>query len=112
VTDASITAVAKGPWVRLVLRGEVDMANAAEVEADIRNAISNQVRAVSIDLSDVGYLDSAGLRILFGLATRLPVLQIDLEIIAPIGSPVRRVIELSGLPRVATVSPGPPPPNA
>ena len=105
MTEARIDAVTDGRSVLLMVSGEIDMANAPSVEAEIAGAISNQVRVVTIDLGEVGYLDSAGLRILFGLATRLPILQIDLEVVAPVGSSARRVIDLSGLPRVAVVTP-------
>jgi anti-anti-sigma factor len=105
VSDAWVTVAAKGQSVRLVLGGEIDMANAAAVEGEIDAAITNQVTKVDVDLSDVTYLDSAGLRILFSLATRLPTLQIDLELIAPTGSPAHRVMELSGLHNLVTISP-------
>jgi anti-anti-sigma factor len=105
VTEASVSVHANGDSVRLILSGEIDTANAAAVEDEINEAIPNQVSAVSVDLSDIAYLDSAGLRILFGLATRLPILQIRLEVVAPLASPARRVIELAGLPRLVPVLP-------
>jgi anti-anti-sigma factor len=107
VSDAWVTVSAEGRSVRLVLGGEIDMSNAVAVEDEIDAAISNQVTAVHIDLSDVTYLDSAGLRILFGLASRLPTLQIELELVAPTGSPAHRVMEISGLGNLVTITPAP-----
>ena len=60
-------------------------------------------------MSGVAYLDSAGLRVLYTLATRLDLLQIGLEVEAPVGSVARHVIELSGLASVANLAPQAPP---
>jgi anti-anti-sigma factor len=105
MTDAHVHAVAEGGSVQIVLDGEIDMANATMVETEICDAITNRMDAASIDLSHVTYLDSAGLRVLFGLVDRLSAQQIDLELVAPLTSPARRVIDLSGLAAVATVRP-------
>lgn len=105
MTKAHVQATADGGTVQIVLKGEIDMANAPFVEDEIAAAITNQMTTVSIDLEDVTYVDSAGLRILFSLVDRLPTLQIALELVAPPDSPARRVIELSGLAGVVTVRP-------
>jgi anti-anti-sigma factor len=107
VSDAWVTVADTGRSVRLVLGGEIDMSNAVTVEDQIDAAITNQVTAVCIDLSDVTYLDSAGLRILFGLASRLPTLQIQLELVAPRESPAHRVMEISGLANLVAIIPAP-----
>ena len=82
--------------MRISLSGEIDLANAAAVEDEIREAVSNQPVIVSVDLTDLNYMDSAGVRILFTLASRLQALRITLELIVPPGSSTRRLIELSG----------------
>ena len=58
-----------------------------------------------VDLSGVTYVDSAGLRVLFTLGTRLEALQIRFRLVVPLDSPPRRVIELSGIGSVAAVQP-------
>jgi anti-anti-sigma factor len=83
--------------VRLALAGEIDMDNAREVEQRILGAISNQLTAVTLDISGLEYIDSAGIRVLFTLANRLAILQIALRLVVPERSPVRRVIDLSGM---------------
>ena len=105
MSDARIDAVTDDGLVRIVVRGEVDLHNAGEVDTQMRQAISNQTTAVSIDLADVDYIDSAGLRVLFHLADRLATLQITVELVAPVGSPSRRVIELSGLAALVPLDP-------
>lgn len=105
MTGARVEVAVDGALVRIAVAGDVDLANAESVEGEIVSAISNQAEAASIDLSEVTYLDSAGLRLLFSLRSRLSTLQIDLELVAPVGSPSRRVIELSGLATLVPVRP-------
>jgi len=67
--------------------------------------VANATSEVVVDLGDVGYLDSAGLRVLAGLASRLRQHQITLRVAAPDGTPARRVIELTGLAPVVGLEP-------
>lgn len=83
--------------VRIAIDGELDLANAAVVERQILDAITNQDTEVALDLHGLTYIDSAGLRVLFTLGTRLETLQIALEIVVPTESPIRKMIELSGI---------------
>lgn len=82
---------------RIALAGEIDMDNARLVEQQITGAISNQITAVTLDLGGIDYIDSAGLRVLFTLGSRLSTLQIALRLLVPERSTVRRVIDLSGM---------------
>ena len=103
MTDASMTVGRdSADTARIALFGEIDMANADEVEQQILGAIGNQLTAVTIDLSGLEYIDSAGLRVLFTLGSRLDILQIALRLVVPTGSSIRRVIDLSGI--AATIS--------
>lgn len=105
MTDATVRIAARDDFVRIVLDGEIDLANAHRVGREMMAAITNRTAAAVVDLSGVTYLDSAGLHVLFELTARLPTLQIELELIAPIGSQVRRVMEISGLTTIAVVKP-------
>jgi stage II sporulation protein AA (anti-sigma F factor antagonist) len=91
--------------IRITVRGEIDLSNVAAVEQQMLDAISNQLSEVVVDLSGVTYVDSAGLRVLFTLGTRLEALQIRFRLVVPLDSPPRRVIELSGIGSVAAVQP-------
>ena len=102
-------------YVRFSLAGEIDLENAAVVEDQLLAAITNHTERVSLDLSGVEYLDSAGLRVLFHLVDRLSTLQIEALLVASADSPARRVIELSGLAQLVPLDPpdrtgGPPGP--
>jgi len=106
VTDAHLAVDrARQHAVRIAIDGEIDLANATVVEHQILDAISNQDTEVALDLHDLTYIDSAGLRVLFTLGTRLETLQIALEINVPAESPIRKMIELSGIATAISVRP-------
>lgn len=107
VGEVGVRVAADGGLVEIVLDGEIDLANATEVGQAIADAITNRTSAAVVDLSRVTYMDSAGLQILFELAARLPTLQIALELVAPVGSQVRMVMELCGLTSIVAVRPEP-----
>ena len=66
----------------LVVRGEIDLANAAELDAALTAWPADE--DVTVDLSAVEYLDSAGIKVLFEHARRrrLRVVLADDTIIA------------------------------
>jgi anti-anti-sigma factor len=103
MTVAMVDASAENGSVRISLGGEIDRVNVAAVEEQIRAAVSGQLTAVSVDLAEVTYIDSAGKRLLFDLASHLRESHIVLELIVPFASPIRRLIELSGLQSLAAL---------
>ena len=105
MTAAQVESSTDDGAMRIRLSGEIDLANATAIEDQIRAALTPQPSAVSVDLTDLTYLDSTGMRILYGLASRLHALGIVLELIVPLGCPTRRLIELSGFESIATVRP-------
>jgi anti-anti-sigma factor len=78
------------------LSGEVDAANAHEIGARLRAPLTNHHTALIVDLTEVGYLDSAGINLLFTLADELRGRQQALHVVVPEGSPVRRMLSITG----------------
>jgi anti-anti-sigma factor len=108
VTEASVDVERMADEaIRVALSGEIDLANIDIVGAELLGAISNQLVDVVVDLSDLTYLDSAGLRVLFELGARLETLQIGFRLVVPPHSTVRRAIDLSGIAAIAAIVPGP-----
>jgi anti-anti-sigma factor len=105
VTTANVKVHIDATMVQLAIAGEIDLANAATVEDEVLAAVDNKVTGVVVDLTDLMYIDSSGLRILFLLASRLDVLQITMKVVAPRSSPIRRVVELSGLDALVEMQP-------
>lgn len=77
----------------LVVTGEIDMNNAAE----LREALVSQLKAgecLVIDLTGVTYIDSAGISVLFAHVDTIRVVA---------GPLLDRVLTVSGLPELTTV---------
>jgi anti-anti-sigma factor len=103
MTVAMADADADNGSVRIRLSGDIDRANVGAIEEQIRAAVSGRRTAVSVDLRDVSYIDSAGKRLLFDVASQLQESYIVMELIVPFDSSTRRLIELSGLQSLAAL---------
>lgn len=79
--------------------GEIDLSNADA----LARALDATPGPVVLDLTGVGYLDSAGLNVLFARAPRLRL------VVGPLLAPV---VAVSGLAAVLPVHPAPPPASA
>jgi anti-anti-sigma factor len=87
------------------LRGEVDASNVKEMGERLRSLMSNRSVALVIDLSATTYLDSAGINLLFALAEELRGRQQRLALVVGEGSPIARMITLTGLDQTVAVRP-------
>lgn len=103
MTAMTVDARADNKTVSISLSGEIYRANVTAVERQIRAAVSGRPPGVSVDLTNVTYLDSAGKRLLFELASILQKSRIVLNLIVCFDSPTRGLIELSGLQSLATL---------
>jgi anti-anti-sigma factor len=87
------------------IAGEVDLSNAASLQADITAGVTNDVEVLVLDLSETEYLDSAGIRLVFGLADAVRRRGQALRLVVPDGAPVQRVLELCRVGDVAPLRP-------
>jgi anti-anti-sigma factor len=81
---------------RISLRGELDLANAATAEAQLRKALEANDAPVIIDMSELEFIDSTGIALLVAaLAPNGNTVELRF---VPSNSPaVMRVLELTGL---------------
>jgi len=86
-----------------VITGEVDMSNATTVRQQIAESVTPDEDAVIIDLSELSFIDSAGLHSLIELGTVLMERRQQLLLCLPPGSTIRRAIEIIGLPHAVSV---------
>ena len=82
----------------IAVDGEIDLANAAQLDDAIAAARASAPETVAIDLSSTAYLDSAGLRVLLAHAS-----DCKLVVYAPESSTIAAVLALIGLDKIATV---------
>jgi anti-anti-sigma factor len=100
---ARVEGERQGPICLVRVHGEIDLSNAQEVSSAIGSAMGHEARQLVVDLSDITYLDSSGVALLLRPAARLQARRRQLHLVVPRGSPVRRVLVFTGLPKVIPV---------
>ncbi|MGP6156282.1 MAG: STAS domain-containing protein [Vulcanimicrobiaceae bacterium] len=89
----SFCVVDRGNMGSVVVEGDVDLTNFAELEAMIQSA-ATQAQGVVVDLASCTYLDSSGLGVLI---RRFNVHGDRMRIVLPRNGGARRVFEITGL---------------
>jgi anti-anti-sigma factor len=79
----------------LVIRGEVDICTAPEVERALGEALNQRPERLVLDLGRVDYIDCASLRVLAAAGRALPGR--EKAVIRRPSQAVRRVLELTGM---------------
>jgi anti-anti-sigma factor len=92
----------------ILLSGEIDISNAAQLARALKGSVSNLDKELVLDLSNVSYVDSAGIRVMFELARSLTDHQQRLVLVVPGGSGVRRSLTFGGLLHAVDVVEHPP----
>ncbi|MGH2757988.1 MAG: STAS domain-containing protein [Actinomycetota bacterium] len=82
------------------LAGELDFTDADRVSTELIAATPNDAIGLVLDLSEVRYIDSSGVRMLFDLAGRLDVCRQRLAVALPEESTIRRLIKITKLEEV------------
>jgi anti-anti-sigma factor len=75
---------------------DIDVGNAAGLYREMVDEISHDAVGLVVDLSEVRHIDSAGIRMLNKLASWLAQRRLELRVVVPDASSLRRVLELSG----------------
>jgi anti-anti-sigma factor len=99
--DVQISHAPGAIVARLV--GEIDMSNADDLGASVIGATPNGARGVVLDLSEVEYLDSAGIYVIHGMRASLQARGQNLVLVVPPRSPVHDALRLSGAERPGEV---------
>lgn len=69
-TDFEIKDGLSGPAVTVSIAGELDMSTAQTLSQHVNEHLSNGVTDLTLDLRDVAFMDSSGLRLLIELNNR------------------------------------------
>jgi anti-anti-sigma factor len=72
--------------------GEVDASNVDDLSEELLDTLSNEARAVVLDLSETSYIDSSGISLIFDAAARLRNRRQELRIVVPPRSFVGEVL--------------------
>jgi anti-anti-sigma factor len=79
----------------LRLRGEVDMSVVAALETQLRSSILDAAPGMVLDLTELEYLDSSGLRLVLDLASRLERHGQSLRVVVAEGSLVGNLMAMT-----------------
>jgi anti-anti-sigma factor len=85
------------------LTGELDIAGAEATGRRIAEAVPSSARGVVVDMTELEFIDSSGVSMLFGLARRVGSRRQELRVVAPAGRPVARVLDIVEFDRAAPV---------
>jgi stage II sporulation protein AA (anti-sigma F factor antagonist) len=80
----------------VVVRGEIDMESAAKLERVLDEVIAQGALLVTLDLEQVDFLDSSGLRVILDASNKLSEQQGEL-VLEGASSAVERVLEVTGV---------------
>lgn len=95
----SVTASERDGRTVVVIRGELDLATAPELERVIGERLDAGDDVV-VDLRELGFMDSSGLRVLVAAHTRIGSGDQQFLIVRPPeGSPIARILSIAGLER-------------
>ncbi len=82
--------------------GRVDSSNSQDFERQLQGAIGEEVKAVVIDLAQLAYISSAGLRVVLLVAKTLGQRNVSISLCA-LSDPVLSVFEISGFNRIIRI---------
>ncbi|MGH2832563.1 MAG: STAS domain-containing protein [Solirubrobacteraceae bacterium] len=69
-TDFEVLSETDGETGRLVVIGELDLATVPKVESAVEAMLAGEVQQITIDLAQLSFLDSSGVRLFLQLAQR------------------------------------------
>jgi len=98
-----IVVGSRGQDAVVQIHGEIDISNVDEIEKALDDSFDDGRMRHVIDLSQTRYFDSTGIRLLFSLAARLQARRQELHIVVPEDGITRRVLEVTGVPRIVPV---------
>jgi len=93
----------RGSFFVACLQGDIDAANAGQVRDELAGIADGHVRGLILDLSEVAYLDSAAIEMLFRFSERLRQRRGSLQLVIPHDSNLIRLLDIVGLPSVTPV---------
>jgi anti-anti-sigma factor len=88
--ESEVRNVEGVPVAVVRIAGEVDLANAEELEAAVFTEPCSQCKAIVLNLLEVPFMDSSGLRVLLVAARDVPA---RMGLVLGDGSPVQRLLE-------------------
>jgi anti-anti-sigma factor len=93
----------RGDVVVAGVSGELDVSGAPALGDQLAEAVPTSAHGLVVDFTDLEFIDSSGIAMLFGLARRLASRRQELRVVAPEDEPVARVLDLVDFERAAPI---------
>ena len=101
----TVRAEVQGARVRVVVRGEVDVATASALGTFVRDAMSPGITEQVVDLAEVTFLDSSGVRVLVLASREAAAKGVAFSLLCPkVNSVVSRVLDILHIGSMMTVN--------
>lgn len=84
------------------LMGELDMATAGDLRDELLRLAADGAKLVTVDMSDLSFIDSTGLSVLISALKRLRQQGGDMTLKSP-GPSARKVLEITGLTEIFAI---------
>lgn len=97
----SVNVEQRGDVVIAHVAGELDLASAPRAGETIEEAVPSSARGLVIDFSQLEFIDSSGIAMLFNLARKLGGRRQQLRVVTVPGEPVSRVLDIVEFGRAA-----------
>lgn len=92
----SISSTPKDDGILVAVSGEVDVSNASDLRDELNRVLEGPSASIEVELSQVSYIDSAGIGVLVGAAHRAGELSRTFNVLHPQPN-VSRVLGLLGV---------------
>lgn len=103
--DLTLDQRTHGSWALVEVGGELDLYTAHSFRESVLEAAGDkEPPKVIVDFRGLGFIDSSGLGAIVACLKHLRERGGDLTLVAPEGSGLRRLMDLTGLDRVITLS--------
>jgi anti-anti-sigma factor len=78
------------------LEGEIDLSNVGEIRSALLREMRSDILGLVVDLTEVGYLDSTGIQVIFDVREHLNTRGHEMRLVVPEGSTISKILELVG----------------
>lgn len=86
-----------GSVVIAQITGEVDLSNVHGIGQALERGISHEASGLVVDLTELDYMDSAGIQLIYRLREDLRARAQALQLVIPAGSPAADALRLAGI---------------
>jgi anti-anti-sigma factor len=93
---AGVATARHGARTIVAFRGELDAATCAKLDAELADALDSDCEEIVLDLSELAFLDSSGLRSILRARTKASQVGKRFELVRP-GGAAQRALDVSGL---------------